>query len=115
MIIFGDVFLRNFYNVFDDANSQVGFAPHIYSTSSIVAGTQPSTYLSSTSSNGNGGSGSSLTVILTYAAAGVVGVAAIVILILYVIPMQQKRQLSHALMRDDKGQVFIVKVEQMKI
>ena len=114
MIIFGDVFLRNFYNVFDDTNSQVGFAPHIYSTASITAGSQPSTYLSSTSSS-SGGGGTDLTVVLLYAAAGVVGIAAVVILILYVIPMQQRRQLSHALMRDDKGQVFIVKVQQMKI
>lgn len=39
MIIFGDVFLRNFYNIFDDANSQVGFAPSIYTTATIVSGT----------------------------------------------------------------------------
>jgi len=35
MIIFGDVFLRSYYNIYDFENNQVGLALHRYSNADI--------------------------------------------------------------------------------
>jgi len=49
----GDVFLKNFFSVWDDTNSQISFAPHSKSSGygDVVSGTKPSTYLSSSTNN----------------------------------------------------------------
>lgn len=35
------MFLKNFYTIWDDANSKLGLAPHIHTDSTIVTGTAP--------------------------------------------------------------------------
>lgn len=47
----GDVFLKNFFSVWDDTNSKISFAPHRYTTSTIVTGAKPSTLFVASSSS----------------------------------------------------------------
>lgn len=44
--LLGDVFLRNFFSVWDDAKGKIYFAPHKYTTSTIVTAAKPSTKFS---------------------------------------------------------------------
>lgn len=41
--LLGDVFLKNFFSVWDDDNGKIRFAPHKHTTSTIVAGNKPAT------------------------------------------------------------------------
>lgn len=51
--LLGDVFLKNYLTVWDDANSKISFAPHKYTTATIATGTKPTTYLSYATSSSN--------------------------------------------------------------
>jgi hypothetical protein len=37
----GDIFIKNFFSVWDDDNNKISFAPHAYTTATITAGTIP--------------------------------------------------------------------------
>jgi len=39
--LFGDVFLREYYSIWDDQGGTLGLAPHIHTTATVVQGTKP--------------------------------------------------------------------------
>jgi hypothetical protein len=43
--LLGDVFLRNYYTIFDEQNQQIGFVPHKTSNATIISGDAPSASL----------------------------------------------------------------------
>ena len=43
--LMGDVFLRNYYSLWDDENSKFSIAPHPNSVATITTGTKPTLYL----------------------------------------------------------------------
>jgi hypothetical protein len=45
MFLVGDVFLKNYYSIWDDDNNQMALAPHIYSTATVTAGSAPTATL----------------------------------------------------------------------
>eukprot|EP00347_Sterkiella_histriomuscorum_P018543 403345111 len=47
----GDVFLKNFFSVWDDDRGKISFAPHKYTTATIVTGTKPTTYFQNSTSS----------------------------------------------------------------
>lgn len=51
--LFGDVFLRNYYSIWDNDNAKLGLAAHTYATKQIVAGTTPATSYTPDSSENN--------------------------------------------------------------
>jgi len=63
--LLGDVFLRNYFVVFDQGNDKIGFAPHIYSAvQSITTGSLPSDKFSSIDTKTMAGVGTAVTVLL---------------------------------------------------
>lgn len=45
MFLVGDVFLKNYYSIWDDDNNQMALVPNIYSTATVTAGSAPTTFL----------------------------------------------------------------------
>ena len=43
--LLGDVFLREYYVIHDEANNKIGISPNTYSTATMVTGTEPATTL----------------------------------------------------------------------
>lgn len=43
--LLGDVFIRNYYSIWDEENDQLGLAPHITSTATITLGSAPTDFL----------------------------------------------------------------------
>lgn len=78
----GDVFLKNFFSVWDDDNSVIQLAPHKFSSSTFFSGSEPTTTYSSSSSTT-----SSLTDILTSGAYLLVIIGASYLIAEYVLPL----------------------------